>query len=558
MGDTSLCIKDLIPSGPAGCQYVQDNCVGMTDTIPFIELYYCQLHQSVPAVVAMSIFFVVFVFNFLGTTAENYLGPSLQLISNKLKLSQAIAGITLLALANGASDVAAGLTAGGKGSAGLSIAVGGLFGASLFTTTMALSRCIAGAGTIRVDPTMLKTNITFLLLAVLYFVFLTIIGTITWYTAIGFFVIYGVFFGYVLYTENSKGKRIAGYKTKLAKVKALALKKGLAATPKERNQPTQSPTQSEDVELAASPKETNESPLIEKVETDEETKKVKKAMRFWSMKTRNFDDEEEEEEEENDGSCIGKVLEIVNLPIDFIRNITIIPFQRSRWNVWYAAATPIFGILFLMYSAGLVFFDKDHLYVWVVYGVVAVSLSIFLLIVGRKTNLAANHSGKLALFAFICSALWLNLVAGCFMDFLALITLISGLPLNYLSLTLLAWGNSLDDYFNDYAISKAGKGNMAVAGVYGGQLFNLLIGFGGSMMLQGLLSPVKLDIYDFTGAAARGNILTCVLLACTIFGLVSTLTVAKFNKYVLGQKMKYFLMAFYGTFVVAATLVVFA
>lgn len=102
-------------------------------------------------------------------------------------------------------------------------------------------------------------------------------------------------------------------------------------------------------------------------------------------------------------------------------------------------------------------------------------------IAGKDKNLAKEYEGTFATWTFIGSTLWINLIATCFMDFLSLIAVVSGLPINFLSLTMLAWGNSLGDFFVNYVISKNGHGNMAVTGTYSGMIFNLLLGFGGSM-----------------------------------------------------------------------------
>jgi len=51
-------------------------------------------------------------FYLLGTTADGYLAPSLEQISKKLKISEQLAGVTFLALANGAPDVIGAIVAG--------------------------------------------------------------------------------------------------------------------------------------------------------------------------------------------------------------------------------------------------------------------------------------------------------------------------------------------------------------------------------------------------------------------------------------------------------------
>ena len=63
-------------------------------------------------------------------------------ICESFKLSQAFAGVTLLALANGAPDVMVSFAAGAIDTDGISLSLGALFGAGLFTCTFILGYCI--------------------------------------------------------------------------------------------------------------------------------------------------------------------------------------------------------------------------------------------------------------------------------------------------------------------------------------------------------------------------------------------------------------------------------
>ncbi len=49
----------------------------------------------------------------LSSTAENYLSPALSTLSDILGCSETLAGVTLLALGNGAPDVITAIVAGG-------------------------------------------------------------------------------------------------------------------------------------------------------------------------------------------------------------------------------------------------------------------------------------------------------------------------------------------------------------------------------------------------------------------------------------------------------------
>ena len=61
--------------------------------------------------------------------------PALTKISDKLKLSESLAGVTFLALANGSNDIVASYVAGSE-DGGLSYVIGALFGAGFFTSSL--------------------------------------------------------------------------------------------------------------------------------------------------------------------------------------------------------------------------------------------------------------------------------------------------------------------------------------------------------------------------------------------------------------------------------------
>lgn len=62
----------------------------------------------------------------------------------------------------------------------------------------------------------------------------------------------------------------------------------------------------------------------------------------------------------------------------------------------------------------------------------------------------------------------------------------TGIPSSVLGLTLLAWGNSSGDLVTNLAVAKAGFPGMAIAGSYGGPLFNILLGVGLPMLYKTL------------------------------------------------------------------------
>lgn len=78
--------------------------------------------------------FIVLCFYILGSTADGYLSPALEKLAESLGLSESLAGVTLLALGNGAPDIISSLSAASSDTGGMFLAVGSLTGAGLFVT----------------------------------------------------------------------------------------------------------------------------------------------------------------------------------------------------------------------------------------------------------------------------------------------------------------------------------------------------------------------------------------------------------------------------------------
>ena len=80
--------------------------------------------------VPLSFFLIFLIFKFISSVVEEYLAPAIAYLSEWLELPEALAAVTLLALANGAGDVITALVASGA-SGGLAYNIGAIYGAGL-------------------------------------------------------------------------------------------------------------------------------------------------------------------------------------------------------------------------------------------------------------------------------------------------------------------------------------------------------------------------------------------------------------------------------------------
>ena len=91
---------------------VEDKCgcarsLGSKGIVPYLEWHYCDFGCS-SASAALSFVlcgaWLLILFSTVASTADEYLVPNLERLSDTLQLSPNVAGVTLLALGNGAPD----------------------------------------------------------------------------------------------------------------------------------------------------------------------------------------------------------------------------------------------------------------------------------------------------------------------------------------------------------------------------------------------------------------------------------------------------------------------
>ncbi|KAL6842364.1 hypothetical protein ACP4OV_027791 [Aristida adscensionis] len=132
-------------------------------------------------------------FYMLGDTAAVYFCASLEGLSRMLRLSPAIAGVTLLSLGNGAPDAistVASFAYGGRGRAGSTTAVGlnGVLGGVLFVSSAVLGVIglrLGGQG-VAVDRGSFFQDASFLLLALAAVALVLAVGEVTIWGAVAF------------------------------------------------------------------------------------------------------------------------------------------------------------------------------------------------------------------------------------------------------------------------------------------------------------------------------------------------------------------------------------
>ena len=147
--------------------------------------------------------FLFISFHMLSSTSENYLSPALTKLSSILNCTETLAGVTLVALGNGAPDVLVAIAGGSSGGDDISFTIGSIFGAGLFVTSITLALVLDKAGgEISPNKSLFLRDTIFYFIGTSTIIAYGFIGYVTWWMALMFLSLYFVFFGYVLYQER--------------------------------------------------------------------------------------------------------------------------------------------------------------------------------------------------------------------------------------------------------------------------------------------------------------------------------------------------------------------
>ena len=124
---------------PDDWEHVKDKCACAAEAfdgaiIPYTTWHYCNMVHCAPWLLPfLACLWIWFLFAVISSTADEYIVPSLERLSDRMKLSPEVAGVTLLALGNGAPEFFT-LFAAFRSHSG-AVGVGSLLGGGMLITT---------------------------------------------------------------------------------------------------------------------------------------------------------------------------------------------------------------------------------------------------------------------------------------------------------------------------------------------------------------------------------------------------------------------------------------
>eukprot|EP00002_Diphylleia_rotans_P021974 TRINITY_DN4290_c0_g1_i1.p1 TRINITY_DN4290_c0_g1~~TRINITY_DN4290_c0_g1_i1.p1 ORF type:complete len:805 (+),score=184.59 TRINITY_DN4290_c0_g1_i1:63-2477(+) len=151
------------------CNFVKEFC-DPNGNINYLSFHYCDMDGSEAGSFVVLFGWLGVLFYLLGSTTEGFFCPSLTVISQKLNLSPAVAGITLLALGNDAPDVFSVIAA--VSNDALDLAFGEVAGSGLFVTCFILGIIVFVSDVQLSRKTFLRDSIIYnfgIILVILFF-----------------------------------------------------------------------------------------------------------------------------------------------------------------------------------------------------------------------------------------------------------------------------------------------------------------------------------------------------------------------------------------------------
>eukprot|EP01094_Clydonella_sp_ATCC50884_P021256 TRINITY_DN4643_c0_g1_i3.p1 TRINITY_DN4643_c0_g1~~TRINITY_DN4643_c0_g1_i3.p1 ORF type:complete len:676 (+),score=186.68 TRINITY_DN4643_c0_g1_i3:204-2030(+) len=451
------------------------DCVIVSSYIDYLRFFYCNMLPAGLGSIGLLIFVcwaLVLAFVLIKTT-EDFFCPSIAKLSERLQLSNNVAGVTLLAIGNGAPDVFASVTASIHGNP--DIAISAVLGGAVFVTTIVLSIIIMMRD-IKVARRPFVRDALCLLVVTAIIAGAIAQGSIYLWQAIISILLYFVFIsvvivGRMLYQRHKRKRR----------------------------------------ESLGIIEEVTEEELLDMTELDEGDPDLDDILELSDLRTWNsskqFYESGEEEEEPSCGrswlrwatlaiaweerSPHGKLMFVVLSPIKLLQNLTIPSPSERDWAQPFALAFPIAApmIVFLAYGwyDWAIDMGKHELPIWPVALAIGVVCSIVIFTTSSIKEPPAYHM-VFVVFSFVMSSVWMYLLANELMCVLRALGRILSVNNQVLGLSVVAWSNSLVDLVANIMITRQGFGSMAVAACFAAPIFNLLFGIGAGGVFELLIN----------------------------------------------------------------------
>ena len=572
------CSWDLIRLAPDPCKFVKDNC--FFSYFSLLEFNYCTINNNTWLTYILLIIILILCFYFLSSTGNDYLAPALGIISEKLNLSQNLAGLTLLALGNQAPDVIVAFVAGEDENEGVETSLGSLLGGGFIVVAIVLSTVVMYGKEVTVVPANFLRDIGVYFIALCYVCLLGYFEKIYLWQSFVFFLFYIIYVIICFVMDKKKTEEIEN------NIKFSILQESTAKSFKVKLFDN---TMHEESSINEESKEDDENQLKNSNSSFDIEKIIKKS--FFHKKAKGTNEQYKTDDTfEGEMKLYSKfkygivrhylnskestwksmslpqkfLFAFVDFPMNIVRDATIPPYEVSKWKRSFFILQPITIPLFLI----VMFNQYENVYThWIISLIILGILLVICVIFYRKTYRTSlpNCEWILLSSAFVLSILWLWCVTNILLDMIVTAKLLfpSNIPQSFLSMTILACGNSLPDFIVNCSLARTGYAEMALSGSIGAPAFGILMGFGLSLSRRLFnMNYIKkkgsfevFDLFKFNDNLNK-KILTDALI-CIFTMLLVLIIMGSAMQFKIGRPVSYFGYAIYSFFVLSIIILTF-
>ena len=379
------------------------------------------------------------------------------------RLSQNIAGVTIMALGNGAPDIFSSLA--GIGQDRPELVFGELFGAGVFLTTV-----VAGSVTITQPFKLMERpflrDVSFYLIAGFSAFYIFWRQEIRLLDAVGFLVLYTVYIAVVLIGRyiNQRNRQEVEY---------------FAQEDDENDNEIDQTSPS----VPHHPTQTGNPPEIQLIPESTSCTSVRTNLKSFLAAVNPIDTEEWQET-----NWFWKSYQVVKSPVDLLFRLTTPVVDKEKdqdnWCQYLGILQCVLGPLFSVFAINVAFdsIAGSNFQVWHLTLLVGVLLGVMVGFTSRSS--APKYHFLFAFAGFVISIVWIYIIANEVVSLLKAFGVMFGLSDAILGLTVLAWGNSIGDMIADTSMARRGSPRAGFSAAFGGPLFNLLIGIGLPFTIQ--------------------------------------------------------------------------
>ena len=504
------------------CKAYVPICTADQSLFNFFDVYFCWLGGNTAQFMVLSTAIMVVLFKFICQVVEEYIAPAVVYLSKYLKLSEALAGVTLLAFVNGAGDVITAIVASDTRE-GISYNIGALYGAGLFFMTCVVALTVKySPKPILVPNAMVYRDIGFYILATLMVPLIALEGYITWLSALFMLILYSI----------------------LVIIVAL---QGPNSTVSEFTSVDESYDNEENESFLS---EESEAGINRRLNIIRRTFSVEDQFRLQLMFLHlyNLVNKRHDIRMQN-RTWMGKTFDAIDWPFSWLRRLTIPPVCKEHYDHRYTVYWPFLGLPFILWGSRV-----NPRTTWLLLLPVAIALAVlFARYQPKANNKPPRYFIVMVIVGIVNGILWTKLLCTLLVDLLTVIGLMFNLPTTYLGLTIVAIGTALQDLFTTLSIAKTGQAVLAITGGMVGQLFGLLVGFGVSMLKKTISSgePLRFDL--FNPEKFQENLLNLFVVLMALLTLVFIFLYCIFNDMKLDNRLANILLGIYGLFLMVCT-----